>query len=65
MHVSTCQQDSAAGWFLHLYGGITLLVSSAVFGWLVMPLVHAFDAEKSKLQKRSWNARSAAIIQNL
>eukprot|EP00439_Symbiodinium_sp_Y106_P078983 s1032_g17.t1 len=42
----------AIGWFVHLYGGITLLVSSAVFGWLVMPLVHAFDAEKSKLQKR-------------
>ncbi|CAE7267923.1 DGK2, partial [Symbiodinium natans] len=44
--------DLAIGWFLHLYGGVTILIAGRIFGWLVMPLVRSFDSEKSALEKR-------------
>lgn len=44
--------DLAIGWFLHLYGSLTMLISARVFGWLVMPLVRAFDPEEEDLQQR-------------
>lgn len=40
------------GWFLHIYGSVTILVSARVFGWLVMPLVRAFDPEQQQLEDR-------------
>jgi len=42
----------ALGWFLHIYGSVTILVSARVFGWLVMPLVRAFDPEQQQLEDR-------------
>eukprot|EP00930_Biecheleria_cincta_P070577 TRINITY_DN5820_c0_g1_i2.p1 TRINITY_DN5820_c0_g1~~TRINITY_DN5820_c0_g1_i2.p1 ORF type:complete len:387 (+),score=61.43 TRINITY_DN5820_c0_g1_i2:58-1218(+) len=44
--------DLGIGWFLHLYGCVTILVSMSVFGWLMMPVVMAYDAQEAKLAKR-------------
>ena len=41
------------GWFLHVYGSVTITVSARVFGWLVMPLVRGFDPEEHELEERS------------
>ena len=41
------------GWFLHLYGSVTIAVSAWIFGWLVMPQVRAFDPEQHDLEQRS------------
>lgn len=40
------------GWFLHIYGSVTITVSAKVFGWLVMPLVRGFDPEQHELEER-------------
>lgn len=42
----------AIGWFLHIYGSVTITVSAKVFGWLVMPLVRGFDPEQHELEER-------------
>ncbi|CAJ1366006.1 unnamed protein product [Effrenium voratum] len=39
------------GWFLHIYGGLSILVASRIFGWLVMPLVRQYDPEQEGLAK--------------
>lgn len=44
--------DLGIGWFLHLYGCVTVVVSISVFGWLMMPVVMAYDAQEAKLAKR-------------
>jgi len=44
--------DLAIGFFLHTYGCIITVVSSGVFGWLVLPMVWLYDPQQSKLDKR-------------
>jgi len=44
--------DLAIGFFLHLYGCLIVVVSSGVFGWLVLPIVWLYDPQQSKLDKR-------------
>jgi len=44
--------DLGIGWFLHLYGGILILFSSIIFGWLVLPRVWNYDSEQAKIDRR-------------
>lgn len=44
--------DLGIGWFLHLYGCVTMIVSISVFWWLMAPVVMAYYAQEAKLAKR-------------
>lgn len=42
----------AMAWFLHLYGSITVLVGTAVFGIQVLPETMVYDAVEAKIVKK-------------
>jgi hypothetical protein len=39
-------------YFLHLYGCITLIVASSVYGWIIYPVVVNYDESEAKMNKK-------------
>jgi len=39
-------------YFLHLYGCITLIVGSSVYGWIIYPVVANYDESEAKMKKK-------------